>query len=263
MKKYPTFPFNPKDFLSDHKVVKMTDAEVGFYVKMLCHDWLEGGIPLTGPVAEWYSKGGTVAECFVQKNGRLFNPRLEKEREKRRLWSEKSSIGGRVGAEIKKLNVKLKGGTTEGIPPLKGKRHREPRLLYKGSYQKTSELFAQVAAAWNNLALKKNLSPVLDIIPGSLRAKNLLSLFSLEGFDFQAFIDKISTQAFLMGGGRVAWRASFDWAIKLDNYMKIMEAQYEKVDQAEGDGQGAAPARSWDDFTASKTEDDKGNPFEF
>lgn len=256
MTKHPTFPFCPKDFLADRKVQIMTDAEVGFYVKMLCHEWDELGIPLSSPaVKAWWSKGGTVADCFFERNGRLFNPRLEKEREKKRIWSEKSSSGGRVGADIKKLNVKLKGGTLDGVPPLKGKHHkREQKLLYKGDYQKTSEIFAQIIGAWNTLAIKHGLSPLNDIIPGSTRARNTIYLLSLKGFDFAALVKTIASQPFLTGEGRARWKVSYDWAIKIDNYMKIMEGNYKGM--AEGE-----PEKTWDDFVAGK--DKEKDPFDF
>jgi len=261
MTKWPTFPVNPKDFLSDPKVQRMSDTELGFYFKMLCHEWLDVGIPLSSPVVKaWWSKGGTVAECFFERDGRLFNPRLEKEREKKRVWSEKSSLGGKVGAKIKKINVQFIKGGTAGVAPLK-KRHKKGQdhsLLYKGSYQKTSELFLMVKAEWNTLAIKHNLPPVLDILPGSLRGRNLLALFSLGGFDFHALLKKIAGQAFLLGKGATGWRASFDWAIKIDNYMKIMEAQYEHVDQPAAEGQ--AEPQTWDTFCAGKV--DPNNPFD-
>jgi len=260
--KYPSFPFYPKDFLSDPKVQRMTDAEVGFYWRMLCHEWLEVGIPLTSPVVrEWWSKGGTVTECFFERDGRLFNPRLEKEREKKRLWSEKSSAGGRVGAEIKRLNVQLKGGTPEGmsgVPPLRGKSHkREQKLLYKGDYQKTSEVFAQIMGEWNTLAVKHGLSSLNDIIPGSARARNTIYLLSLEGFDFAALVRVIGSSPFLIGESKTGWKVSYDWAIKIDNYMKILEGQYKDA----GTGDGAGPSKTWDDFVAGKAKDK--DPFDF
>jgi hypothetical protein len=254
--KYPSFPLYPKDFLGDPKVLRMSDAEVGFYFRMLCHEWLEVGIPLTSPVVrEWWSKGGTVAECFFEREGRLFNPRLEKEREKKRLWSEKSSTGGRVGAEIKRLNVQLKGGTLDGVPPLKAKPHkREQKLLYKGDYQKTSEVFAQIIGEWNTLAIKHSLSPLNDIIPGSARAKNTIYLLSLEDFDFASLVKVIGASPFLIGESKTGWKVSYDWAIKIDNYMKIMEGNYKGGTEGE-------PEKTWDDFVAGKGKPE--NPFDF
>ena len=43
--KSPAFQFYPADFLSDSKVILMSNEEVGCYIKLICHGWLEGSIP--------------------------------------------------------------------------------------------------------------------------------------------------------------------------------------------------------------------------
>lgn len=92
--RYPWFPFYPADFLTDENVVMMAAAEVGLYVQLLCHAWKEGSIPDSprtlarlGRVteAELADLWPAVAPCFLpvpEQAGRLYNPRLEREREK-------------------------------------------------------------------------------------------------------------------------------------------------------------------------------------
>lgn len=41
----PAFSLYPKDILSDEACSAMTDEELGVYVRLLCHAWLEGSIP--------------------------------------------------------------------------------------------------------------------------------------------------------------------------------------------------------------------------
>ena len=43
--KSPAFQFYPADFLSDSKVILMSNEAVGCYIKLICHGWLEGSIP--------------------------------------------------------------------------------------------------------------------------------------------------------------------------------------------------------------------------
>ena len=116
MKNPPSFQFYPQDFLSDLNVQSMTDVEVGRYIKLLCHCWIEDGLKIKGGsplVDEWLKQGPSVARCFIKKDGKYRNPRLDRERQKQITWREKSSIGGHKSAEKKRL---LKGGSTNGQP---------------------------------------------------------------------------------------------------------------------------------------------------
>lgn len=88
----PAFQFYPKDFLTSSKVLAMSIAEVGAYIKLLCLCWLDGSIPAQMPAlsklvgvsvktmtAMWPALDG----CFILRaDGRLINRRLDRERQK-------------------------------------------------------------------------------------------------------------------------------------------------------------------------------------
>jgi hypothetical protein len=114
MKNPPSFQFYPQDFISDLNVRSMSNAEVGMYIKLLCYCWIEGGLPTNGSsrvVDLYFKKSPTVARCFVEKDGKYRNPRLDLEREKQRRWRDKCSKGGLHSAEIKRH---IKGSSTKG-----------------------------------------------------------------------------------------------------------------------------------------------------
>jgi uncharacterized protein YdaU (DUF1376 family) len=116
MKNPPAFQFYPQDFLSDLNVQSMTDEEVGIYIKLLCHCWIEDGLPVDGGsrvVDKWLKQSPAVARCFVEKKGKYRNKRLDEERDKQIRWRDKSRIGGLHSAENKRLR---KGGSTKGEP---------------------------------------------------------------------------------------------------------------------------------------------------
>ena len=46
-KKAPAFQFYPKDWLTDDRVNRLGDAELIAYFRLLCHEWLAVGLPLT------------------------------------------------------------------------------------------------------------------------------------------------------------------------------------------------------------------------
>ena len=106
MKNPPSFQFYPQDFLSDLNVQSMTDDEVGAYIKLLCHCWIEDGLPADGTsrvVDLYFKKSPTVARCFVEIEGKYRNQRLDLERDKQRRWREKCSKGGLHSAKKKRL----------------------------------------------------------------------------------------------------------------------------------------------------------------
>jgi uncharacterized protein YdaU (DUF1376 family) len=124
--KSPAFQFYPDDFLGSGKVGTMTTDEVGAYTLLLCLEWNETGFVYDEEeLARWcrlsrakFRKAWTrVSRCFVERDGRLFNPRLDAEREKQAIWREKSRKGGLTsGQHRSKPNVN--GGSTVVQPPL-------------------------------------------------------------------------------------------------------------------------------------------------
>jgi len=96
MNKSPAFQFYPKDFLSDINVVSMNMEERGIYITLLSICWIEDGIPIDSPlVSNWLKTGSPLKECFYEKDGKLRNRRLDKERKKQVDWAKKSAEGGK------------------------------------------------------------------------------------------------------------------------------------------------------------------------
>ena len=104
--KSPAFQFYPKDYLSDINVQVMSLSERGAYMNLLCHEWLEGGLPdddgmlsiLSGLGKEWFGKSGEkIKKCFTVKSGKFINPRLEKERKNQKDRRRKRSDAGKKG----------------------------------------------------------------------------------------------------------------------------------------------------------------------
>lgn len=126
MTQSPAFQFYPNDFTGSGKVGTMTTEEVGMYVLLLCLDWNETGFEYDEKrLARWCRVSRAkfrrdwqaVSECFKERAGRLYNPRLEDERIKQAEWREKSRKGGVASAK-----ARSKGGSTvvEPDPQPKG-----------------------------------------------------------------------------------------------------------------------------------------------
>jgi uncharacterized protein YdaU (DUF1376 family) len=106
----PAFQFYPSDFLGSGKVGAMTPAEVGIYVFLLCLDWSECGFVLNvrrlarycrASETEFSAAWEIVSECFAERDGRWYSPRLEREREKQAAFREKQAAAGRASAQAR------------------------------------------------------------------------------------------------------------------------------------------------------------------
>jgi uncharacterized protein YdaU (DUF1376 family) len=89
----PAFQFYPKDFLTSAHVVSMSLTERGAYIVLLSHCWLDVGLPndpiklsrMCGLPLKQFVRMWTnspLQDCFYEKEGRLFNHRLDEERRK-------------------------------------------------------------------------------------------------------------------------------------------------------------------------------------
>ena len=120
MARPPAFQFYPADFLADENVVLMSLPEVGAYIKLLCFCWREGSLPsnvdslarLVGcdgsAMASYMAK---LSACFIERDGRLFNSRLEKELQKQVEFHSERSEAGKAGAKArwgKKMHIHSK-----------------------------------------------------------------------------------------------------------------------------------------------------------
>ncbi|MDB4875727.1 MAG: hypothetical protein JWM41_2173 [Gemmatimonadetes bacterium] len=118
--KSPAFQFYPDEFVGSGKVGTMTSEEVGVYVLLLCLEWNEVGFVFDEEeLARWTrttqpkfrAAWKRVSRCFVERDGKQYNPRLDAERAKQADWREKSRQGGVASAQAR-LNGGSKGGST-------------------------------------------------------------------------------------------------------------------------------------------------------
>ena len=115
--KAPAFQFYADDFLSG--TITMTDAEVGLYIRLLCHQWYSGGLPNDNAEIELHSRGGTPLKRVLAKfqlgdDGLLRNARLEAVRRGRQEFVDKQTEKSAKGVAAREANRLLatRGSTT-------------------------------------------------------------------------------------------------------------------------------------------------------
>jgi len=107
--KAPAFQFYASDFLSDLNVTTMTMAQRGMYITLLAYEWIEGSLPsdllkiriLCGNHPDFDSDWQVVMNCFIERDGRLYNNRLETERGNMIAYRERMSANGKKGAKTR------------------------------------------------------------------------------------------------------------------------------------------------------------------
>jgi uncharacterized protein YdaU (DUF1376 family) len=108
----PAFQFYPKDFLSSSKVSRMSMTERGIYITLLSYAWLDGSLPsdlgdlakIVGMRADRFEriwKAGPLQECFICRQTRVYNERLEIERKKQQEFRRRQSDNGKLGGRPK------------------------------------------------------------------------------------------------------------------------------------------------------------------
>ncbi len=125
--KSPAFQFYPSDFLSDENVALMTNQEVGCYIKLICFCWKQGTIPeemkriaqLCGETESVMSElWPSLKPCFKSTgNGRLMQPRLDRERKKQKEWRKKSVAGGKKSAILRAAKTAIDGEQAGVVQP--------------------------------------------------------------------------------------------------------------------------------------------------
>jgi uncharacterized protein YdaU (DUF1376 family) len=142
--KSPAFQFYPKDFLSDFNVTEMDWAERGVYITLLCHCWLEGGIPKESKMADnLIEDSPRVKACFYEEGGMYRHRRLDDERAKQAKYSESQRINsakrwdshGNPTAIPRDSSASASSSSSPEIPPIvpprgtrKGRKYWESRV---------------------------------------------------------------------------------------------------------------------------------------
>jgi uncharacterized protein YdaU (DUF1376 family) len=110
--RYAAFLFYVEDWLSSTAIDLMTAAEERGYLRLLLHAWksLDCSLPNDDRVlarlsrldGEWHTGSGAVVRSeFFERDGRLYNVRLLRERENQRAIRQARSGAGKAGAEAR------------------------------------------------------------------------------------------------------------------------------------------------------------------
>jgi len=104
-RKAPAFQLYTDDFLSG--TLEMSQEEVGQFIRLLCHQWNRGSIPVETEKQQRLVCGcvsvDVLAKFKLCEDGLLRNERLESVRSERNLFLQQQSEKGRKSAEMRRL----------------------------------------------------------------------------------------------------------------------------------------------------------------
>ena len=117
-RKAPAFQFYADDFLAG--TMEMSQSEVGAYIRLLCHQWNRGSIPVEAEKQQRLAGGSVSVDVLAKfpadESGLLKNRRMEMERQKQTAYREKQREKGLLSAEARKgVNRSTNRGST-GVP---------------------------------------------------------------------------------------------------------------------------------------------------
>ncbi len=175
-KTLPHFPFYPSDFLA--KTGRLTDEQVGAYIRLLCEQWIAGDIPLVDAhgdasalrmLSESIDRSWpAISKYFEQVDGGMKNPRMEEVRLKaidiysKRVkaaesrWSDEDASGNASASATQ--NSKLKTQKKENSERIKRlfaefysayprKVSKEPARKAFAKLNPDDDLFAEIMTA--------------------------------------------------------------------------------------------------------------------
>ena len=249
----PAFQFYPGDFLADEHVDSMTLAERGAHITLLCHAWRSGSTPCEPPALARMLHISRVAmaklwlgisPCWVPgEDGRLVQPRLERERAVQAAYRADRAANGRKGAAkrwpsysdpnaepIANDGSSSSSSITTTTPPKSagaspaqnGKQKKQP---YEPKHGKTRDLCGYLGRAL------KHWKPSARIQTESTRSMREMDLMLRKDRRDVRRVKAVLDWLFLGEGGCYAPDGEFDWRPNV-NSGATLRKHFDKLESA-------------------------------
>ena len=212
MKTLPHFPFYPADFLS--KTGRLTDEQVGAYIRLLCEQWIAGDIPLVDAngdasalrmLSESIDRSWpAISKYFVVDGHGMKNERMEEERLKATKIYTKRVEAARARWDNEDASGNASASATQNSQPIT---HKTETKTKKERKRFTPPLFTDV--------VKRMIDPSL---------KNSLPQAEAE-IEADTFINFYSSKGWKVGNSKmVSWESAVDgWLSRMARQAKAEE----------------------------------------
>jgi len=208
MAKDPAFLFYPNDYIGG--TMGMTFEEKGAYIELLMLQFNRGHMTsqmIGQAIGQLWVK---VQDKFKQdKDGRYYNERLETEISKRQnfIQSRFNNLSG-------KNQYSKKDGHTDGHKTT----HKEDENRNEIDYESIIENYHSLCPKLNKvIAINGLRKGFMNTRVGEFGMEKVISVLRLAG-----------ESEFLNGKNDKAWKADFEWILRPQNFIKILEGKYNK-----------------------------------
>jgi uncharacterized protein YdaU (DUF1376 family) len=233
MGKDPAFLFYPNDWLGG--TLGMTFEEKGAYLELLMLQFNRGhmtGHMIGQIVGQLWDKISCKFEMDEQ--GLFYNKRLEEEVERRSNYVEsrknnmsgKNQYSNKSGHMTTHTTSHMDGHTTGRMENENENENIDDNgdeIKLKSNPKKTVP-YQAVADLWNDTA--KSLKSITRLSEG--RKRLIKSRYAEGGLELieEAF-EKVNKSDYLNGRTGNSWQATFDWVLKAENWVKVLDGNYD------------------------------------
>lgn len=229
--KAPAFLFYPKDWDADENIVPMTYEEEGVYWHLCRRYWLAGSLPsdldklrvfLKGhpsleKMREWWK---VIGPCFRVRGGKLTHKRLDIERKKQaknrkarklaaeKRWKQEHENGNANASGLQCLT------STSAIT--------STTAVSKKTDRDEADALAQL---WNDTTQAP--IPRCSKVTPKRRKTALARLRERPMSEWALIFDRINASAFCRAETGGTWLADFDWAMKPETAVRVLEGKYD------------------------------------
>ena len=126
------------EFLSNTAIVSLDLEERGALITLMIHCFKQGWLPsdsttlarLCGNPSNWEEISAVILPLFIENEGKLFHPDIDKQLKTIEEWREKSRLGGRRSAATRKrVNNGKNGGVKVGSTTLKKAKNSQQSII--------------------------------------------------------------------------------------------------------------------------------------
>lgn len=220
MSKDPAVLFYTSDFLTG--TAYFTDAERGQYIRLLCEQHQNGHIPENHMVSVCLNLASPVVKKFIQDdNGLYYNIRMDEEIKKRVEFTNSRRLNGMKGGRPKEDKKALDEPLGFASENLVGNENENENLDINNS----SIDYKLIIENYHSLCPKMSkVEKLTDKRKGYVNAR-----YGEYGLDGITKVLRIAGESsFLNGSNDRAWKADFEWMMRPENFVKVLEGKYTK-----------------------------------
>jgi len=206
--KDPAILFYTSDFLTG--TAFFTDEQRGQYIRLLCEQHQNGHIPENHMVSICFSLASRVVKKFVKdSDGNYYNERMEEEIEKRRHFLDTRYFNGKKGGRPRKPNSKPNNKPTENL--------REDDNENEIDYENIVGLYHELCPKMQKV-----------LVLNKTRKGHINARFAEFGLSKITEVLRLAGESdFLNGKNDRTWKADFEWLMRPENFIKVLEGKYQ------------------------------------